>query len=154
MSVSDARTLPESTTPLNSVAEPGDPRSSTSSASWCSELRWADKDTKCFTAAHYRCLRRQSGLPGVRKVSGRVTQAGDTCSQVRNSRTYPGNEEARSNPISAKHWALRWSGEGPGTSSQVKDQPSKTLTKNLLLAKVSISASAAARCPCEPRITW
>lgn len=51
----------------------GDPRSSTSSASRCSELRWADKDTKCFTAAHYRCLRKQSGLPGVRKVSGRVT---------------------------------------------------------------------------------
>lgn len=90
--------------------------------------------------------------PGVSRASGRVTPEQVTCAPRGAAAGHSRQGRGKEHPPFCKRSALGSSGEGPGTSPRVKDQPSKTLAKDLFPFKMHISASGATWCPCEPQI--
>lgn len=90
----------------------------------------------------------------VGKVLGRVMSEQGTWALGEQQQGTPGQGGGQEHPHFCQPLGAGSSGEGPGTSSQVKDRPSKTLTENLFLAKMSILAHGATGHHCEPQITW
>ena len=95
-------------------------------------------------------------FPGVSRASGRVTPEQVTCAPRGAAAGHSRQGKGKEHPPFCKRSALGSSAfppwEGPGTSPRVKDQPSKTLAKDLFPFKMHISASSATWCPCEPQI--